>query len=214
MATSNSDRTVAFYFGIGSRYSYLAATQIEKLERDTGAAVAWRPILSQELMARRGQNPFGELSADGRWQGAATSQTYTEEYRQTDLRRWADFYAVPYNEPPPPKMDAARRTLFCVAAEMLGQAGTYSRAMFHAVYALHRAVDEDDCLTIARSCGLDASELQGIVDDGRARAHHDETIKQAISMNVFGVPTFVWNGALYFGNDRVVLLKKALVSGE
>jgi 2-hydroxychromene-2-carboxylate isomerase len=212
MAISSSNRPVDFYFGIGSRYSYLASTQIEALECNTGARVSWRPILSQELMVRRGQNPFGELNADGKWQGAAVSQTYTEDYRQTDLRRWAELYGAPYNEPPPPKMNSARRTLYCAAAGMLGHAAAYSRAMFRAVYVERLAVDESDCLVMARGCGLDTADLQRIVDDGRARAHHDETVQRAIALGVFGVPTFVWNGALYFGNDRIVLLKKALLS--
>jgi 2-hydroxychromene-2-carboxylate isomerase len=77
MATSSSDKAVEFFFGIGSCYSYLAATQIEHIERDTRTQFVWRPILSQELMNRRGQNPSRELATNGNWSGSVTSQTYT-----------------------------------------------------------------------------------------------------------------------------------------
>jgi 2-hydroxychromene-2-carboxylate isomerase len=40
---------VDFYYGLGSRYSYLASTQIARLERDTGARVRWRPLYSGDL---------------------------------------------------------------------------------------------------------------------------------------------------------------------
>src|SRR3954471_21309911 len=113
-------KRVQFIFGLGSRYSYLAATQISALEHDTGCTVAWLPLLSSELMRRRNQNPFAAKDADGNWSGAAVSGQYTESYRRTDLARWARLYGVPYQEPKAPALPAERRTLYCVAAMLAG----------------------------------------------------------------------------------------------
>jgi 2-hydroxychromene-2-carboxylate isomerase len=88
-------------------------------------------------------------------------------------------------------MDTARRTLFCVAAEMTGQAAVYCRSMFKAVYVDQKAIDDDD---------------------GRASKHRETTITRALKLGAFGVPTFAWNGELYFGNDRIVLLRRALIA--
>ena len=48
---------VDFYYGLGSRYSYLASTQIERLEAETGCRVRWRPLYSGDLFAARGADP-------------------------------------------------------------------------------------------------------------------------------------------------------------
>ena len=66
-------RQVKFFFGLGSRYSYLAATQIAVLETETGCTVEWLPLVSGDLMERRGQNPFAARDAEGNWSGVTVS---------------------------------------------------------------------------------------------------------------------------------------------
>ena len=209
---SASPRTITFFFGLGSRYSYLAATQIAALEKDRACRVTWRPLLSTVLMQRRAQNPFATLDAAGNWSGAAVSATYTEKYRQADLARWAAYYGITYHEPPAPAIDAGRRTLFCVAAAELGAAAEYARGMFDLIYVQARKVTEDDCRDLGRRCGLNPDTLTLIVDDGRATRRHEDYLSQAIAAGVFGVPTFLWDKELYFGNDRIVLLRHALTA--
>jgi len=161
-------------------------------------------------MTRRGQNPFADRDADGNWSGVSMSGQYNEQYRRTDLARWADFYGVPYNEPIEPHMSVARRTLYCVAAESQGYGAKYCRAMFASMYVDGVATSEDDCLNMARAIGADAAELQRAVDSGAAEKRHEEIIAQAIRLHVFGVPIFVVNGELFWGNDRLGLLRHYL----
>ena len=46
--------TIDFFYGLGSRYSYLASTQLERLAAETGCRVRWRPLFSGDLFAARG----------------------------------------------------------------------------------------------------------------------------------------------------------------
>src|SRR5215831_21225054 len=82
--------SVSFFYSIGSRYSYLASTQIDALQRDCGCAVQWIPLNSVALMAERGMSPFGEDPVSGQ---------YVWTYREADAIRWARFYGAPYIEP-------------------------------------------------------------------------------------------------------------------
>lgn len=198
---------VEFFFGLGSRYSYLAATQIDALEKDTGCRVTWRPMASGVLMDRRGQNPFAARDASGNWSGATVSGQYNEQYRQQDLARWAAFYGVPYHEPSEPQMPGLRRTLYCVAAARAGLGGAYAHAMFASIYADGVATTEADCLRLA---GADGRRLQEMVDSGEAARGHEEIIALALKYHVFGVPSFVIDGAVFWGNDRLVLLRHHL----
>ena len=203
-------RQVRFFFGLGSRYSYLASTQIAALEKDTGCAVAWLPMASGALMAHRGQNPFAARNAAGNWSGVSVSEQYNEQYRRTDLVRWAKLYNVPYLEPLDPIMGGNRRTLYCVAAEMLGQSACYCAGMFKSMYVDNIATTEDDCLGLAREIGADADRLRELVESGAAERRHEEIIALALELKVFGVPSFVVDGELFWGNDRLVLLRHYL----
>jgi len=78
---------VRFYYGQGSRYSYLASTQIERLQADTGCRVHWRPLYSGDLFRARGADPFA---------GPPVSGQYEWAYRRFDAACWADYYGVPY----------------------------------------------------------------------------------------------------------------------
>jgi 2-hydroxychromene-2-carboxylate isomerase len=40
---------VDFWFGPGSRYSYLAATQLDAIALETGAIFRWRAVMSGDL---------------------------------------------------------------------------------------------------------------------------------------------------------------------
>ena len=71
---------VNFYYGPGSRYSYLAAAQIGALEERTGASFRWRAVYSPDLIRRAGANPFDSATLRGQ---------YHAGYRSTDSARWS-----------------------------------------------------------------------------------------------------------------------------
>ena len=63
------EKIIEFFFAPGSRYSYLAASQIPSLESPTGCPVEWRPVHGLDVRALRGRDPFvGEpLSGQYAW---------------------------------------------------------------------------------------------------------------------------------------------------
>ncbi len=63
-------RSIDFYLGLGSRYSYLAATQIARIERERGCRFAWKPIPSGVPRDRRGSNPFRQAPVPGPYHSA------------------------------------------------------------------------------------------------------------------------------------------------
>src|SRR5438105_13749609 len=77
------------YLGLGSRYSYLASTQLDRISLETGATINWIPIASGDLFAPE-RNPFA---------GQAISGQYEWFYRRQDAEAWAEYYRVPYREP-------------------------------------------------------------------------------------------------------------------
>jgi 2-hydroxychromene-2-carboxylate isomerase len=195
-------KTVDFYYSIGSRYSYLAQSQIAALERDCGIAVRWSPLQSAALMRAAGRMPF---------EGPAASAQYTQAYRSRDAARWARLYGLAYREPDWAKIDFARVNLAAVAAAAQADPRRYSEALFRHAYGEEAAAFDDPTLAaLARAAGLDGDRLVAEIDAPETQARHHSTLEAALSVGVFGVPSFVIAGEVFWGNDRIVLLRHHL----
>ncbi len=163
--------------GLGSRYSYLAATQIPALEEEFGFEFDIWPMHSPDLIGRAhgGASPFEADQLRGQ---------YDLAYRVQDAQRWAAYYGVPYN---PPDVPLEMRALAeaCWAMEPAAR-----RAKVFAIY--DRVFVQGHLPTAPRKRDADA---------------HDAAIRAALDLGVFGVPSFVVDDAVFWGNDRLNLLR-------
>jgi len=117
---------VDFYLGLGSRYSYLAASQVDRLEAQYGCRFAWKPIASGALIDRRGDNPFRREDGVGQ---------YDPSYREYDAKAWAAHYGIPLREPAPFDVEADVPALACLAAERQGAVVPCCRRLFELIFA-------------------------------------------------------------------------------
>ena len=194
---------VRFYYGQGSRYSYLASTRIERLQADTGCRVHCRPLYSRDLFQARGADPFA---------GPPVSGQYDWAYRRFDAACWADYYGVPFREPDAVRLDPRRLALACTAAARLGAVGAFSRRLFQAVFVAGASpLDDAACVRIADAIGLDRETFAAALDDPETAAALAATVAEALATGVFGVPSFVAGGRVYFGNDRLPILRHMLL---
>jgi 2-hydroxychromene-2-carboxylate isomerase len=200
----SAEPAVEFFFSPGSRYSYLAASQISRLERDHGCRVDWRPVRGSEIRAFRGNNPFD---------GSLVSGQYDWAYRERDARAWADYYAIAYREPPETEFDFDLLALAAAAGKLLGAAGKYGWALCECVYASQTwPVDRHACVALARGCGLSSNDVDRLLDDAAPRDLLAANAREAHQRGAFGVPTFFRGDQMFWGNDRLLLLQHALAS--
>ena len=193
--------TVDFYFGLGSRYSYLASTQIDWIEAQYGCRFVWKPISSGALMALRGSNPFKSEPVSGQ---------YDWGYREYDAKGWAAYYSVTFREPRPLAVDPARVAHAALAAETEGAMIPCCRAIFAMTYVEHAVIDEAALLSLPARLGLDPEGFEMRMDAPEIRARHDAIVAEAHRRGAFGVPTFFLGDHMFWGNDRLVLLEAAL----
>jgi 2-hydroxychromene-2-carboxylate isomerase len=198
--------TVDFYYSIGSRYSYLASTQINTIQQETGCLIEWYPVNSMRLIAQREISPF---------KGKPVSGQYEWAYRELDAKRWANFYEVPYYEPRGRVLfDSELLALSCTVAKQFGKVEEYSCLLFTAMFqsSLPKTIDEEECVIYAEKCGIHAADFHAALRAKETIKQLDTTINKAFHTGVFGVPTFVASGELFWGNDRIVLLRHHLDS--
>ena len=191
--------SVDFFFGTGSRYSYLAAARLASIERETGAVVRWRAVYSPDLIRRAGHDPFAKDVVRGQYDAA---------YRTRDAARWARLLGVPYVEPDFTDVDWRRIALWAAAAELLGVGAVFGAAVLHAAFGLGAPAGSDVKLAaVARQLDLSPPDLADLIRDGAADARHEQNMRDVLSAGGFGVPTFVvGDGEVFWGQDRVPLL--------
>ncbi len=206
MTGSTEPARVEFFLGIASRYSYLASTQIEALERDTGCVVEWRPLFSGDLVELRGASPF---------RGDPVSGQYDWAYRRRDAEAWAEFYGIPYSEPTDELIHdytlLRRLAVAATAAARFGAAAPYSALLLNAVFNDRPNRFDDDLLTgFAVTCGCDEQAFRARLNDEVTVRLLADTTREAHDRGAFGVPAFFVGERMFWGNDRLVLLRRHL----
>jgi 2-hydroxychromene-2-carboxylate isomerase len=192
---------VEFFFGLGSRYSYLAFTQIARIEASHSCTFSLQPISSAELMHLRGKSPF---------QGSPLSGQYEWDYRRSDAQAWAKYYRVPFIEPKPLPEDHRLMARAYYAADLQGALRPYCDAMFQAVFVGNEQIDAQTCAEIASRIKLDARLFGEAIRSGAVNERVMAGARRAFERGAFGVPTFFVGDRMFWGNDRLVLLEHYL----
>lgn len=136
-------------------------------------------------------------------------------YRMMELKRWRDFLGVPLTlEPkhfPVPAEPAA--TLILAVLERHGTSTALDIAgdCSHAIWAEERDISESATLAaIASVRQLDAEALLAHARSAEVAARYIQHSQEAIARNVFGAPTFIYQDQLFWGQDRLDFLDRAL----
>jgi 2-hydroxychromene-2-carboxylate isomerase len=190
--------TLAFWFDFASTYSYLASQRIEPVAAARGFAVDWRPFLLGPLFQRQGWNdsPYNLNPARGR-------------YMWRDLERQCARDGVPFRRP----TVFPRRSILPARVACLGHGrdwlAPFARAVFRANFAEDHDIEDPDRLRdLLRRSGAaaDAAAARALLDRAVVQETKDllraET-ERAWSLGMFGAPTFVARGEIFWGNDRL-----------
>ncbi len=193
------------YLGLGSRYSYLASTQLDRIALETGATVNWIPIFSEELRPPD-RDPF---------KGPPVSGQYEWFYRKQDAEAWADYYKVPFREPMGRlAFDPRLLVRAALAAGELKKRVAMMKRLFGAVFVDDRnEIDVTTCINCAIDVGLDRNAFRRAFQDPMIEAERHAILERARARGVFGVPFFLTGPRAFFGNDRLVLLEHHLKKG-
>ena len=191
---------VDFYYDIVCPYAYLGSTQIQAIADRCGASITYKPILLGGVLQSVG-SPTVPMDA---------MPPSKARHNLLDMQRWADLWNVPLNFP----NGHPRRSVHCMRTIIAsGDAGVET---MHALYKAYW-VDELDIagpdvvaqvLTAAKlnpEWSNQATE-QSIKDELRSRT------AEAVENGVFGVPTCIVEGELFWGQDRMDFVEAALRS--
>ncbi len=192
-------KPLEIWFDYSSPWAYLGTTQVERVSREAGAAVVWRPLLLGAFFKQIGM-PVVPI--------AAVSEA-KRRYILDDLSRWADWWGVPFRF-------SSRFPLRTVKALRLTLLAPEDRRA-PLVHRLMRACwvddDEPDLDETMRACVADAGvdpALLGELASPEAKDALRRATDGAVARGIPGVPTFVVGDEIFWGQDRLDFVSRAL----
>jgi 2-hydroxychromene-2-carboxylate isomerase len=194
-------RAVTVYYSLASPWTYLGWARLREVTARTGAKVTHRPIDMRPVFQASGGLPLGQRPCQ------------RQAYRLMELRRWRERLVLPLNlEPrhfPADERPAARMVI--AHGRQGGDVSRLSEAVLRAVWVEERNIADPTTLrAIAAENGVDGEALAGMIEDDEVTAEYQANTQAAIAAGVFGVPTYVIGGELFWGQDRLDFVERAL----
>jgi len=195
--------TLEFFYDCGSPWTYLAFHRIEDLAAEAGAELVWRPILVGGV--------FNAVN-DSVYEQRANPVPAKIRYHAKDLQDWARLYGLAIRWPSVFPVNSVKVMRGAIVADGHGRLPAWSRAAFEAYWAKDRDVSQDaEIAALARRVGLDPDATLAAIAAPETKAALRANTDELIARGGFGSPSMFVNGDdLYFGNDRLPLVRAAL----
>jgi len=189
---------VPFYFDFISPYSWLALTQAPKMSARLGIRWELRPVVYAKLLEAHGLLGPGEVPAKRKAMFA-------------DLLRCSHLLGQPFSGPPAhPFRSLQALRIACLFRKQDG-ALDLCLALANAAWAEGRDLTDMAVLAeVVAAQGLPAEGLEERLQEPDLKADLRALTDGALAAGVFGVPTFLHDGELFWGHDRMEHLEKRI----
>ena len=196
-------KTLEFFYDVGSPWTYLAFSKIETLAAAHGARLVFRPILVGGV--------FNAVNEDV-YRMRASPNPRKARYHAKDLQDWARLYGLRIAWPSVFPLNSVKVMRGALAAQEQGLLVPFSRAAFEAYWGEDRDLSQDaEIAEVARRVGLDPAVLLARIATPEIKERLRANTDELIARGGFGSPTmFVDGDDMYFGNDRLPLVRAAL----
>jgi 2-hydroxychromene-2-carboxylate isomerase len=194
-------KTVTVYYSLGSPWTYLGWQRFRTLADQAGAKAAYRPVRMADVFKVSGGLPLPQRPVQ------------RQAYRMMELRRWRDHLGIALNLQPKffPVDDSVAACMVVALGQRGGDMGALSGAFLQAVWAEERDIaDPATQVAIAAEQGLDGEDLLAAAHEPAAIDGYRANTEAAVAAGVFGAPTFVIGDELFWGQDRLDFVERAL----
>ena len=193
-------KTVDYYFFLLSPWSYLGTNKFNQIISKHNLTVNYKPI---DVM-----KTFGSMG------GTLPAQRHEsrQKLRLDELKRWSDYLEVSINLHP-----AHWPTDQTLAAKMVleighnGNPGVFVDKLLSAVWNEEKNIsDRSTLIGIADNCGFDGTAMAVKAETEELQTAYENITNEAHAKSVFGSPTYIYNNELFWGQDRLDFLDRAL----
>jgi len=197
--------SVDYYFAPQSPWAYLGHQRFQNILQKSGASVRVMPIdLGGKVFPISGGLPLGQRAPQ------------RQAYRLTELARFSKWLGAPLHLKPtffPVSGDDAAKLIIAVdMAAGANAAMAITGAILSAVWSQQRNIaDEKTLVELLKEQNLPATCLEQAYSQA-AQERYENYTQMAIDAGVFGAPSYVVNGEIFWGQDRLDFVERALAT--
>ena len=195
--------SVDYYFAPQSPWAYLGHQRFQNILKKSGAAVRVMPFdLGGKVFPISGGLPLGQRAPQ------------RQAYRLTELERFSKWLGAPLHLKPtffPVSGDDAAKLIIAVDMAMGADAAmNISGAILSAVWSQQRNIaDEKTLAELLHEQHLPAACLEQTYSQA-VHERYESYTQMAIDAGVFGAPSYVLDGEIFWGQDRLDFVERAL----
>lgn len=190
-------KQIDYYLTPTSPWTYLGHDRFAAVAKRHGAAVAVKPVDYGVIFPQSGGLPLAKRAPQ------------RQAYRLSELARWRDHLGVSLNVHPKffPADPTQAACLICAAPaeKRMAIAGDFLRA----VWAGEKNIADAGVLAEV-AAGHGVADVADAV--ARGKALYESNTREAVEQQVFGAPTYVYRDELFWGQDRLEFLDRALAA--
>lgn len=196
---------VDYYVSLNSPWTYLGSKRFEAMAKKHGAQVTIWPVDFGSVFAVSGGLPLPKRAPQ------------RQAYRMMELKRWRDHLGVKTTlEPkffPANEVPAAKCVIALREQGRMAHAITLAHAVLAALWAEEKNTgDQATLAAIIAGCGLDAAAVLKASEAADIAEKREAYTQHAIGQGVFGAPSFVIDGEIFWGQDRLDFVDRKLAA--
>ncbi len=194
---------IEYFYAAHSAFAYLGSARLMQIAKAAGRTIAHKPVDLRRVVAEAGAGAFGKRS-----------KAHVQYYFGREIERWSEYREAPVlgHIPTHHAHDITLPNCTLIAGMVQGH---NIDALAHAMLEQHWRHDADlaDPKTlqrIAASVGIDGVPLLAAAGSEEVRAIYLANTEEALSRSVFGSPTYFVDGDMFYGQDHLELVERAL----
>jgi 2-hydroxychromene-2-carboxylate isomerase len=193
------------FFDCSSPWTYFAFESLLRMQDEIGVTIQWRPFLVGGVFNAVNKSVYNSRDAPVPAKSA---------YGKKDQQDWARYLGLPIHYRPSVfPVNSVKAMRACIVLEPEGNLVRFARATFKAYWTDDKDISQVPVLTeICAGLDIDAGKLLAAIDQQPVKDTLRGNTQEAIDRGSFGSPTvFVGGDDMYFGNDRMPLIKDAVL---
>jgi 2-hydroxychromene-2-carboxylate isomerase len=193
---------IEYFYGIPSPFAYLGSTKLQSIVKKYNAEVIEKPCdLVGGIFTKTGGLPVPQRSPQ------------RQKYRLDELKRWSEFLNIKINLKPKffPPEDPHIPGKYTIAANLLGTKLVFGHELLKQIWSEEKDIsDEKNIEIVGNLFNLNFQELSDLAKSDKVSKIYQDNTEEAVAKNVFGAPTYIYNNELFWGQDRLDFLERAL----
>jgi 2-hydroxychromene-2-carboxylate isomerase len=194
---------IEVFFDCSSPWTYLAFANLRAMATELDVKIKWRPTLVGGVFNSVNPSVYAQR---------ADPVPAKARYMRKDLADWARHTGLRIKFPPSVfPVNSVKAMRACIALEPQGKLVDFAAAAFEAYWSDDRDLAREEVLAdIAQRAGLDRQRFFAGIETDACKARLRANTDELIARGGFGSPTMFVGNSMFFGNDRLPLVKAAL----